>query len=422
MTDSLLPITATDVNTAQQTYNYTPPPSPPLMLRGRPVSEHTLIPTSWKIALVVGVAICAVAITFAILTTQGLFSPPSWVPTALKWGAGIQGSLLLLSIPFLIGYYNNEKNYLENSAKREMGSASPVTPLNATPADPVVPAPITPAPAPAAAPPVPEIWAERLQMTPVQHRVFYDLDQPDRPLPPSGVSPTAKQLPLFGQYRPGRASYEETPALVARLPASHIRKFPNQLQAMLGHQPNSECYFMVFDNTSRRLQGNKRNLAFHAMALPEYDRQHPDVPSSNVDHSVEVVDGHGLRTGLRIAMFDPQGINPVNGSYAIPVGAPREMLLYVHGQVNQAAALSPNTAEFEIDPTQPVSSAYFAATFRGKCVAVHALFINSRTPGSDGATLMHAVGQNSPAQFLAQLEGQARFDQVRQTFAPPPAQ
>ena len=418
-------------------------------IQGRSISKDKLIPTSWKIGMVVAVLFASTLITLAVLTGHGTFPAPDWLTRGLKWAAGIVGGAQVLSIPLLIAYYCNEKKVRQHGAN--LNAAAGLSDGDSDESDPLLarapsrlssssstsarPAPSphlrashpVPAPPPASrpAPISPSDWNTRLSSAP-KIGPYYNLDAPDRPIArPSGIG--TPQLPLFGKYQRGRGSYgTDTHLMAARLPSQQLQTFPVALHTWFegeGVAADAECYFMVINNTA--LKEGKLNLALHAMALPEYNRSRPSVPIGRPRGVEPFSEGRGTDGGIQvhtqIALFEPQGVQvSADRSKGIANGAPHNFTLTAHGKPKQAPALSPDIAEFNITGGAAVSSAYFGATFRGRGVAIHALILNDASPEA-GAHLERALEATDVEGFIKHLEN-SRFpgaDQVRQTFTHP---
>ena len=446
---STAPLSGSDAQSSPSLLGSAPSTPPVERIQGRSISKDKLIPTSWKVGMVVAVLFASTLITLAILTGHGTLAAPDWLTTGLKWTACIVGGAQVLSIPLLIAHYCNEKKVRQRGAN--LNAADGLRDGDSDESDPLLvrtpshlsssssgaarPAPSpppraslpVPAPPPASrpAPISPSDWNTQLSSA-RKRGPYYNLDAPDQPIaPPSGIG--TPQLPLFGKYQRGSSSYgTDTHLMAARLPSQQLQTFPVALRTWFereGVAANAECYFMVINNTAPR--EGKLNLALHAIALTEYNRSRPSVPIGRPRGVEPFFEGRGTDGGIQvrtqIALFEPQGVQvSADRSKGIPKGAPGNFILSVHGKPGKPPALSPDVAEFTITGGAAVSSAYFGARFRGRAVAIHALILNDASPEA-GAQLESALGATNVEGFIAHLErsGFPGADQVRQTFTHP---
>jgi|GEM_PF-6714411 len=373
-----------------------------------------IIPTDLKIALIIGALLAATVITFACLTGNGTLSVPDWAAKTLEGVAYGIGSLQLLSLPFLIGYYFRTKQQLEHWERmRDASSETSQT-------DPPIPA-ITQ-----------EEWDHRLSNEPKQPYSFINLDQPGQSCPLSGIG--SPQLPLFGTYTRGGDSFTYLHDMSVRLPSSQLRAFPKELQrqfAKEGLSNKAECYFIVVNNTEKK-QSEVRTMPLHPIIFADYAKTEPThLSQAAKDHGVKIFHSSGIQVPVSMAMYG-KGVQKTHDKFAIPIDEdPKTFNLQVHGDPNQTPAISPQHAEFRIPegPEGPaVSSAYLGATWgegeHKRGIAIHAIFLNNTDIDmKHGKILENALKTPHIDAFLQSLQ-ENEFnlrDDVKRTFTLPMA-
>ncbi len=415
-----------------------PPPSG--TLKGRKVTLGSVLPKSMVAGGCLSLLLGIILLTVGILIGNGTLTAPDW----LGWGCKVIGGLMLVGIP-LNGYFIYKEFQLRKESERLLANRpepEPILPPDPSPASSLAPpsAPsLLPAPAAAAAPvappPIDEAeWTRRLNEEGKQDGVYYNLANPGEPIASlSGMSHAympIPQLPLFGKY--GEDGFGPDNCLMAaRLPSAQLAQFPRNLREWFERDrcaDKAECFFMVFDNREEK-EDAKRNLALHAMALPEYDSAHPSVPTGKSEGVTPIHPAnkklHGLKTSCKIAFFAPDGIEVKNSKQiadATDTLRFSNTTLYLHGEKDKIPKVSffkeggdPPRAEFEIDTEREVSSAFFGAMFRGRGVAIHALFLNDDSKGQ-GAKLTAALAKDNVEAFLSHLEAGGDFPPVRPVF------
>ena len=76
---------------------------------GRTFRKDPIIPTTWKVGMVVGLIFAVTLAVLAILVAKGTLHLPSMAASGVKYGAIITGGAQLLALPFLAIHYSKEK-------------------------------------------------------------------------------------------------------------------------------------------------------------------------------------------------------------------------------------------------------------------------------------------------------------------------
>lgn len=447
--------------------------SPPATTHPK-VEKDPIIPTGWKVTMVFGFVIVAVLATLTILAAKGGITLSTRTFKILAGVTGTMGSAQVLLLPFLFAHYRSEKKLREQyeAAKSALtASTTPTTPPSIpTTTSTIPPSTTTPASTPSPAPstttttpstasttppppttpvttssPTPTIttpapttsppgtittaeWNELLKSAPKEDNgilVSYNLEDPNKHV----AEPTTfhlLQLPYFGKYANGYDSFPvDATKMAVRLPKEHLKAFPNEnnrRNKFFKDVENIECYFIVFDNTKVSSTAEKRNIAFHAMALPKYNPNNPK-EISDQDGTVQVSRNNGIQTNMTISIFEPKGtrICPGDDTRIPEEGNEKNFDLELHPYKNMTRGLpmfSPEVASIMIlKNDSAISSFYLCARFRGKGVAIHALVLNDNKT-ADGNKLETAIGKGNIAEFLKELDTKP-FEKVQKTFLHP---
>ncbi len=323
--------------------------------------------------------------------------------TALICATSILGGLQVIGIIRLICHQRNLKKQLERSQllEEDIDEVRREDLLENSDPPPVAQAPPRPL--------KPEYdlasWKNHLETTvSATDSRSINLDDPDEPVAQIGNFGMA-QLPLLGSYNRGKSCYDPTTIVMAvKLPSTHIGSFPRRVINMLTREERSkkpippekqniDCLFVVYDNTSRGLEGNRRNLALHPIAFHQYNQCKPEQIPKDSQGLQKRSGGSGLSTAMKIGMFHPRGVNPgmEEDARAIPKDAYHYMSIEIHNGKEELPRLSPNNAYFDVDTRFGVSSVYFGVKLNtGRSVAIHALIVNNWL-SADGMKLATAA-------------------------------
>ena len=109
---------------------------------GRTFRRDPIIPTTWKVCLVVGLIFAVTLAVLAILVAKGTLHPPGIVASGVKYGAIITGGAQVLALPFLADHYfiENRRRGLEerladnpSKAEKKLRVSLASSPIRQTP-------------------------------------------------------------------------------------------------------------------------------------------------------------------------------------------------------------------------------------------------------------------------------------------------